>query len=42
MMTFMGGTFQIVRQDDDVHVVYQTSGNIVVTDDEALKFSRSV
>jgi glucosamine-6-phosphate deaminase len=36
----MGGTFsKLVRQGHDVHVVYQTSGNIAVTDDEALKFA---
>jgi len=36
----MGGTFaKLVKQGHDVHVVYQTSGNIAVTDDEALKFA---
>lgn len=36
----MGGTFQrLIDQGHDVHVAYQTSGNIAVTDDEALKFS---
>jgi glucosamine-6-phosphate deaminase len=35
----MGGTFsKLIKQGHDVHVVYQTSGNIAVTDDEALKF----
>ncbi len=35
----MGGTFQrLVDQGHDVHVVYQTSGNIAVSDDEALRF----
>ncbi|ADQ17863.1 glucosamine-6-phosphate deaminase [Leadbetterella byssophila] len=35
----MGGTFQrLVDQGHDVHVAYQTSGNIAVTDDEALRF----
>jgi glucosamine-6-phosphate deaminase len=33
----MGGTFQRLHdQGHDVHVVYQTSGNIAVADDEAL------
>jgi len=36
----MGGTFQrLHEQGNDVHVAYQTSGNIAVTDDEALKFA---
>ena len=36
----MGGTFsKLIKQGHDVHVVYQTSGNIAVTDDEALKFA---
>jgi len=35
----MGGTFdRLVEQGHDVHVVYQTSGNIAVADNEALKF----
>ncbi len=35
----MGGTFQrLVDQGHDVHVAYQTSGNIAVADDEALRF----
>lgn len=35
----MGGTFQrLVDQGHEVHVAYQTSGNIAVTDDEALRF----
>lgn len=35
----MGGTFQrLVDQGHDVHVAYQTSGNIAVADDEAFKF----
>ena len=35
----MGGTFlRLVEQGHDVHVVYQTSGNIAVSDDDALKF----
>jgi glucosamine-6-phosphate deaminase len=36
----MGGTFsKLIKQGHDVHVVYQTSGNIAVTDNEALKFA---
>ena len=36
----MGGTFQrLVDQKHEVHVGYQTSGNIAVADDEALRFS---
>ena len=36
----MGGTFsKLIKQGHEVHVVYQTSGNIAVTDDEALKFA---
>ena len=36
----MGGTFQRLRdQGHDVHVGYQTSGNIAVADDEALRFA---
>ncbi|QKZ11592.1 glucosamine-6-phosphate deaminase [Spirosoma sp. KUDC1026] len=36
----MGGTFQrLVDQGHDVHVGYQTSGNIAVADDEALRFA---
>ena len=36
----MGGTFQrLVNQGHDVHVGYQTSGNIAVADDEALRFA---
>ncbi|HMO63480.1 MAG TPA: glucosamine-6-phosphate deaminase [Ferruginibacter sp.] len=35
----MGGTFQrLVDQGHEVHVAYQTSGNIAVADDEALRF----
>lgn len=35
----MGGTFQrLVSQGHEVHVAYQTSGNIAVTDDEAFRF----
>ena len=36
----MGGTFsKLIQQGHDVHVVYQTSGNIAVTDEEAMKFA---
>ena len=36
----MGGTFdRLVSQGHEVHVAYQTSGNIAVTDTEALKFA---
>lgn len=35
----MGGTFQrLVDQGHDVHVAYQTSGNIAVSDEEAHRF----
>lgn len=35
----MGGTFiRLVEQGHDVHVAYQTSGNIAVTDEEAIRF----
>jgi glucosamine-6-phosphate deaminase len=35
----MGGTFQrLVDQKHDVHVVYQTSGNIAVGDDEVVRY----
>jgi glucosamine-6-phosphate deaminase len=35
----MGGTFaRLASQGHDVHVAYQTSGNIAVFDDEALRF----
>lgn len=35
----MGGTFQrLVEQCHEVHVAYQTSGNIAVADDEAFRF----
>lgn len=35
----MGGTFQrLVEQGHEVHVAYQTSGNIAVADDEAFRF----
>ena len=36
----MGGTFdRLISQGHEVHVAYQTSGNIAVTDTEALKFA---
>ena len=36
----MGGTFQrLVDQGHEVHVAYMTSGNIAVSDDEALRFA---
>ena len=36
----MGGTFdRLLEQGHDVHVAYQTSGNIAVSDEEALKFA---
>ena len=36
----MGGTFdRLVTQGHDVHIAYQTSGNIAVSDTEALKFA---
>jgi glucosamine-6-phosphate deaminase len=35
----MGGTFdRLVAQGHEVHVAYQTSGNIAVSDDDALKY----
>jgi glucosamine-6-phosphate deaminase len=39
----MGGTFKrLHEQGHDVHVAYQTSGNIAVADDEALRFASFV
>ncbi|MEM9142757.1 MAG: glucosamine-6-phosphate deaminase [Bacteroidota bacterium] len=36
----MGGTFdRLIEQGHDVHIAYQTSGNIAVSDREALKFA---
>ncbi len=36
----MGGTFdRLVEQGHDVHIAYQTSGNIAVSDKEAMKFA---
>ncbi len=36
----MGGTLiRLVEQGHDVHVAYQTSGNIAVSDDEAIRFA---
>jgi len=38
----MGGTFdRLVEQGHEVHVAYQTSGNIAVSDEEALKFAET-
>lgn len=39
----MGGTFiRLQQQGHEVHVAYQTSGNIAVTDSEALRFASFV
>lgn len=39
----MGGTFKrLQEQGHDVHVAYQTSGNIAVADDEAVRFASFV
>lgn len=39
----MGGTFKrLQEQGHEVHVAYQTSGNIAVADEEALRFARFV
>ena len=39
----MGGTFKrLQEQGHEVHVAYQTSGNIAVADDEALRFASFV
>ena len=39
----MGGTFdRLVDQGHEVHIVYQTSGNIAVPDHEALKFAEVI
>jgi glucosamine-6-phosphate deaminase len=39
----MGGTFiRLVDQGHEVHVAYQTSGNIAVFDDEAIRFAEFV
>jgi len=36
----MGGTLiRLIRQGHDVHVAYQTSGNIAVFDDDAIRFA---
>jgi len=36
----MGGTMdRLIEQGHDVHIVYQTSGSIAVSDEEALKFA---
>ena len=35
----MGGTFaRLIEQNHEVHVAYQTSGNIAVSDDEVIKY----
>lgn len=40
-VTFMGGTLlRLVEQGHDVHIAYQTNGNISVYDDDALRFAR--
>ena len=39
----MGGTFdRLVEQGHEVHIVYQTSGNIAVSDHEALKYAEVI
>lgn len=39
----MGGTFdRLVEQGHEVHIAYQTSGNIAVSDHEALKFAEVI
>ena len=39
----MGGTFdRLVEQGHEVHVAYQTSGNIAVSDHEALKYAEII
>ena len=39
----MGGTFKrLYEQGHEVHIAYQTSGNIAVADDEALRFASFV
>ncbi|MEN8123904.1 MAG: glucosamine-6-phosphate deaminase [Bacteroidota bacterium] len=36
----MGGTIdRLIEQDHEVHIAYQTSGNIAVADEEAMKFA---
>lgn len=38
----MGGTFdRLVQQGHEVHIAYQTSGNIAVTDEDARKFAET-
>ncbi|WP_442266627.1 glucosamine-6-phosphate deaminase [Tenacibaculum sp. ZS6-P6] len=38
----MGGTFdRLVEQGHEVHIAYQTSGNIAVTDEDARKFAET-
>ncbi|MUH34579.1 glucosamine-6-phosphate deaminase [Zobellia amurskyensis] len=39
----MGGTFKrLQEQGHEVHVAYQTSGNIAVADDEAIRFAKFI
>ncbi len=39
----MGGTFlRLIEQDHIVHVAYQTSGNIAVSDEEAVKYAEVI
>ena len=39
----MGGTFlRLIEQDHIVHVAYQTSGNIAVSDEEAIKYAEVI
>ena len=39
-MISMGGTFlRLVDQGHEVHVAYQTSGNIAVFDDDVIRFT---
>jgi glucosamine-6-phosphate deaminase len=39
----MGGTFdRLVEQGHEVHIAYQTSGNIAVSDSEALKYAEVI
>jgi len=39
----MGGTFlRLIEQEHKVHVAYQTSGNIAVSDEEAMKYAEVI
>ncbi|MEW7291499.1 glucosamine-6-phosphate deaminase [Aquimarina sp. 2304DJ70-9] len=39
----MGGTFlRLIEQEHKVHVAYQTSGNIAVSDEEAIKYAEVI